>query len=448
MKIRPSLTATACFVFFAAWISLAAIVSSQTPTTASHSRDAIPPGWSDRTVRRALSHSPLPEPTADPTNRVADNLKAAELGHRIFFDTGFSADGSVSCATCHEPDRGFSDGKPLGRGLGDSVRHSMTIWNAAYQRWFFWDGRADSLWAQALSPLESPLELGGDRTAVAHRIARTPSYRKAYESLFGALPELEDTERFPSRAHPSAVEADAASAWSAMDEADRRAIDDVFANVGKALAAYERRLVSRNSAFDRFVAGLREEDPVAVAAYPESARRGFEIFVGRGNCRLCHFGPNFSDGEFHNTGIAPLEGGVPRDPARYGGIPIVLGDPFNAASVYSDDREGEAAGKLRSIRHSTESWGQFRTPSLRNVAITAPYMHEGQIATLRDVVRFYSTLEGSVPAGHHGEQLLVPLNLTEDEIDDLVAFLESLTDTSIDSRWLAPPASEDSPQHR
>lgn len=393
-------------------------------------------------VRRALSHSPLPPPATDPTNRIADDMQAAELGHRLFFDTSLSANGAVSCATCHVPELGFSDGKPLGRGVADSVRHSMTLWNAAYQRWFFWDGRADSLWSQALGPLESPLELGGDRTAIAHRIASTPSYRMAYESLFGELPDLDAADRFPPEARPDATDSEASTAWSAMSEADRRAIDGVFVNIGKSVAAYERRLVSRESAFDRFVAGLRGGDREAVDAYPAAARRGFEIFAGRGNCRLCHFGPNFSDGEFHNTGIAPLGGGVPRDSGRYDGIPFVLGDPFNAAGLHSDDPAGDVAGKLGFVRRSTESWGQFRTPSLRNVAITAPYMHQGQIPTLREVVRFYSTLEGAVSAGHHGEKLLEPLNLTEAEIDDLVAFLESLTDTAIDPKWLSPPAAK------
>lgn len=405
--------------------------------------DTDPPRFDARETRRILAHTGLPGPPPDPTNAVGDDPRAAALGQFLFFDPRLSRDGSVSCATCHDPRRGFSDGVPIGEGLGPGRRHTMTLWNAAYQRWLFWDGRADSLWAQALRPIESENELGSSRVDAARLVHDDPLLRTAYEAIFGSLPDLDDAERFPPGARPVPGEPGhpSARAWNAMRDADREAIDRVFASLGKSIAAYERRLVSPSSPFDRFAARLERGEATSDTDYPAAARRGLRLFAGRGNCRLCHVGPNLSDGEFHDTGVAPRKGGPLRDPARYEGIPAVLADPFNAAGAHSDDPEGPRARELRYLARTSEAWGQFRTPTLRNVARTAPYMHEGQLATLEDVVRFYSTLEGAAPAGHHGEQLLVPLDLTEREIADLVAFLETLTDESVDPALLEAPAS-------
>ena len=182
-----------------------------------------------------------------------------------------------------------------------------------------------------------------------------------------------------------------------------------------------------NSPFDDFAEGLRTGDESKLAALSPAAQRGMVLFMGRANCRLCHFGPNFSDGEFHSTGIPPRHGGELHDPARYEGVPLVKSDPFATTGPHSDDPTSRQARRVRSLVRSSEQWGQFRTPSLRNVALSPPYMHEGQLATLEDVVRHYSTLENAVLPDHHQEQLLVPLHLTEAEIAELVAFLEALT---------------------
>lgn len=373
-------------------------VAVQAPATA-----PARPTLDERQIQRLLTHTDLGPPPADPTNRFARDPRAAELGQALFFDARLSKDAARSCASCHDPERGFADGTSLSRGLAQSTRHSPTLWNAAYQRWFFWDGHADSLWSQALKPIESPLEMGGDRRDVAALLASDPALRSRYEPVFGSLP----------------------------DQVTPETIDEVFANVGKALAAYQTLLVSRDSAFDRFASAVRAKDHAAVASYPDEALRGLVLFLGRGNCRTCHAGPNFSDDEFHDIGIPPLGGGPPHDPGRRAGIERVQADPFNAAGRFSDDRDGARAKELAQLAPTAETWGQFKTPTLRNVARTAPYMHQGQVATLRDVVRYYSTLEGALSAGHHGETVLVPLKLTDREIDDLVAFLGTLTDESI-----------------
>lgn len=392
---------------------------------------------------RILQLSPLPPLAPDETNAVADDSRAARFGQRLFFDPGFSRNGKVSCATCHLPEQHFTDGKQLSEGLGRAVRNAPTIINAAYQRWIFWDGRADSLWAQAIHPIENPNEMGSSRTALAQRIAGNPSLRREYEAVFGPLPSAADLQRIPSQARPAAANApdSAATLWAALSVEQQHAINRVAANFGKAIAAYERRLVARRAPFDVFVEGLRANDPAKLAAISDSAKRGLKLFVGEANCRLCHSGPLFSDGEFHNVRVAPLSDELPPDSGRHGGVAQLLADPFNASGPFSDAPEGEAARRVRHLARKPGDAGLFRTPTLRNVAVTAPYMHQGQFADLDRVLRHYNTFDGALPPDHHStlERFLAPLQLTDAELADLRAFLETLTDVALDPALLRTP---------
>ena len=392
--------------------------------------------------KRIFQHA-LPELTPDPSNRYGDLPAAAHLGRYLFFDRRFSRNKQVSCATCHLPQLSFADGRPLGIGLAELERHSQSLWNTAYNRWFFWDGRADSLWSQALKPMEDEREFGADRLQIAHAVYADDALRAAYESLFGAMPPLDRSDRFPQNARPMPAQPQHPlhRAWQTIAPQDRLWVNRVFANLGKAIAAYERRLISRNSPFDRFLQGLRENDPHQQAALTPSAQRGLKLFIGKANCRLCHSGPNFSDGEFHNTGIPPAGGGQPLDPGRYAGIDLVVNDPFNAAGAFSDAPGGDRARQLSLIKRDSEHWGQFKTPGLRNVALTAPYMHQGQFPTLRRVIDFYADLDQAVFAGHHREPFLQPIQLDEGERADLVIFLESLNGENLDPQWLTAPES-------
>ena len=348
---------------------------------------------------RIAQLSPLGDPPPDPTNRHADDPAAAHLGRFLFHDERLSGAGDVSCATCHDPARAFADGRARAQGAGLGPRNTPSLLNAAYQRWLFWDGRADSLWAQALQPLERDIEMNGDRRAIAGLIERDPALREAYEGVFGPWPGNE----------------------AGM-------VDRVFVNVAKAIAAYERTLVSRNSSFDRFASGLANGDPSAMAAISPAAQRGLKLFVGKAGCRMCHHGPLISDGEFHNIGVPPHPEVPGRDSGRYDGVRLLAANPYREDGAFND---ADPYVRPVQVRQGPELWGQFRTPSLRNVAVTAPYMHQGQFETLRDVIVFYSTRDGAVSAGHHQEQILAPLELTEAEIDDLIAFFEALAcDTS------------------
>lgn len=399
------------------------------------------PEWTESERAKLATHTPLADAPANPTNAVADDERAARLGQRLFFEKRFSANGELACASCHDPARDFADGKQVFEGLARGERNTPSLWNVAHNRWFFWDGRADSLWAQAAQPLEGAPELGSDRAHIARVLASDASLRARYTELFGALPVVAD---LPEHARPVVDEPEHPHqrAWAALDASRQRELTRVLANVGKSLEAYQRKLVRGDADFDRYAAALERNE--AASELSESAQRGLRTFIGKANCRSCHGGPAFSDGEFHNIGVPALGGGAASDPARYAAIEHLQRDELNALGEFSDARDGEHALQLRTLVRGPQNFGEWRTPSLRNVALSAPYMHQGQFATLRDVVRYYSTLDGATRVGHHQELTLRPLNLSEAEIDDLVAFLESLTGAPPEHGWLEPPRGEGS----
>lgn len=402
---------------------------------------------SDSLRQRLGSFSPLPAPPPDPTNRVASNPAAARLGQALFFDDRLSSNGAVSCATCHRPDVGFTDGLTRAIGIKEGRRHTPTLLNVSYHRWLTWDGRADSLWMQALDPLEDPTEMGTTRADLARLMASDEGLRGAYGDVFGPLPQwlIEGAPRgAPGSARPARrgepEGSDVAARWAELGAKRRADIDTIFVNAGKAIGAYQRLLVRGGSPFDRFVAGLADQDPVKLGALSPGAQRGLMIFMGKGTCTLCHNGPNFSDGEFHNNALPTLHGGEPVDAGRYDGAAVLLASEFHAAGPHSDHTGGPNAMAIRSLRQSSETWGEFRTPSLRNLSDRAPFMHQGQLADLDAVLEFYSELAGATGRSHHQEQILRPLRLTQAEKADLRAFLDSLNGEPLPETLLGPPS--------
>ncbi|MEJ0040312.1 MAG: cytochrome c peroxidase [Gammaproteobacteria bacterium] len=374
-----------------------------------------------------LTLSP-PQPAAkDTTNHADGNPEAVKLGKTLFFDPRLSGDGRFSCASCHDPTRNWADGKEVATAAGQGTRNTPSLWNVASNRWFFWDGRADSLWSQALKPIERDMELDGSRLQVAHLIAADSSLRVSYEKLFGKLPDLSDSRRFPAAGGPRASDETRLLQWWQMDGDDRQSVTRVFANVGKAIAAFEATLVTATAPFDRFAADLRGGKAQSAAIGP-SAQRGLQIFIGRGNCVLCHSGPLFTNMEFHDTRV-PRRPGTEPDAGRLTAMTSLAEDEFVSPGPYSDDPTGRRARQLFYLDAQAGSPGHFKTPGLRNVALTPPYMHAGQLATLRDVAQHYNKLEDAAPPADplHVEALIKPLGLSESEVDDLVAFLESLT---------------------
>ncbi len=375
--------------------------------------------WSqqEKVMLRSLWLESLEALPADPSNRYADDPQAVELGHRLFFDTRLSSNGQVSCATCHLPEKEFQDGIPLAVGVGTVPRRTMPIAGTAYSPWLFWDGRKDSQWSQALGPLESPVEHGGTRTQYAHVIAE--HYREPYEALFGPLPAI---SHLPPSAGPVEAEAPRA-AWEAMRAEDREAITRVYVNMGKAIAAYQRRLQPGTARFDHYLAAVlagRMQEMQRLFTAEEAA--GLRIFVGRGSCTDCHNGPLLTDNHFHNTGVAAVAG-LPEDLGRALGAKQVLEDEFNCLSPYSDAAPEECAELRFMVPEGDGLRRAYKPPSLRGVADRPPYMHAGQHATLREVLEHYNRAPHA-PAGHSE---LKPLRLSERELRQLEAFLRTLS---------------------
>jgi len=378
----------------------------------------LQPEWSPSEIATLKSLwigslGPIPN---DPSNRVADDARAATLGQKIFFDTRFSANGQVSCASCHQPAHAFTDGLPLAKGAETTNRSTMPIVGAQYNTWFFWDGRKDSLWAQALGPLESAAEHAGSRGEYAQLIAKF--YKTEYEALFGQLPPLTDAARFPAKAGP-VKDAAAHAAWDRMRADDRDAITQVYVNMGKAIEAYERRLMPGTTRFDQYVADV-VAGRSSTALNPQEVA-GLRLFISTAHCTNCHNGPLFTNGEFHNTGVP--EGAAGADLGRIGGASGVIVDEFNCLSKWSD-AAASACAALKFLKAGVEQLrGQFKVPSLRAVADRGPYMHAGQFASLADVVSFYDR----APAATQGTTELHAIGLTPEQRESIVSFLRTLS---------------------
>jgi cytochrome c peroxidase len=351
--------------------------------------------FTEAEVRAIASHGPWPPAfRPDPSNRASGNPDAIELGERLFFERRLSANGEVSCSRCHLPERNWTDGEARARGLALTDRNTPSITNVRLARWFGWDGAHDSLWSQGIRPILDAKEMGASAAHVAKLVRADPDYACRYRKAFGAPPA--DDER-------------------------------VLVDVAKSLAAFQETVTSGRTPFDEFRDALAQGDAAGIARYPDAAKRGLAIFIGKGSCGVCHAGPAFSNGEFHDTGIPFFIEPGKVDAGRHEGIRKLLASRFNLLGPYNDDAARATATGTRHVALEHRNFGEFKTPTLRNLVLTAPYMHNGRLATLRDVVRHYSTVS---PDRLHsdGEAILKPLRLPEQEARDLVAFLESLQD--------------------
>jgi cytochrome c peroxidase len=388
--------------------------------------------WSDQELAtlRGLWIGSLPALPPDPSNKYADDIQAATLGQKLFFDTRFSSNGQVACATCHLPEKLFQDSLPLSHGVGTTNRRGMTLIGTSYSPWFFWDGRKDSQWAQALGPMESAVEHGGNRTLYAHLIAE--QYQDEYQAIFGPLPDL---ALLPRNAGPVA-DSQAAANWKAMSPDSREAVTRIYVNMGKAIAAYERLLLPGKSRFDQYVEAVLNGSPeTARAILKPDEIAGLKLFIGEANCTNCHNGPLFTNNDFHNTGV-PLAQGLPEDTGRAQGAKQVVSDEFNCLSRYSDAAHDQCAELNFLVVENIKLVRQFKPPSLRNVADRGPYMEAGQYATLEEVLQHYNTAP-EAPSGHSE---LKPLNLSKTQLAQIIAFLKTLSGPpNVDAKWLAKP---------
>ncbi len=289
-----------------------------------------------------------PGPVPVPPDNPQDDAKV-RLGAQLYFDTRLSADNTISCGTCHDPRTGWANPHATDTGIRGQVggRNSGTIVDAAYMRFQFWDGRAGSLEEQALGPIHNPIEMGETLENVIRKLNAIPGYKRQFNEVFGA--------------------------------------DATTDGIAKAIAAFERTVISGPSPYDRYLMGDK-------TALSPAAVRGMELFNGKAHCTPCHSGPLFSDQSFHNIGV-----GMDKSEPDVG---------REAVTKNPDDR------------------GAFKTPGLRNVALTHPYLHTGSEKTLMDVVDYYN--KGGIMNANL-DPLMLPLQLTRREKEDLVAFLEALT---------------------
>lgn len=400
-------------------------------------RPMAAPEWSAAEIRiiDSLWLARQPELAPDPSNAVADDPEAARFGHALFFDPRLSANGGIACSTCHQPLRNFADGLPKGVAIGVSRRNTPSIVGTAHGAWFYWDGRKDSQWSQALSPLEDPAEHGSNRMQIVRLVSGDEVYRRQYEALFGPLPDVSDAQRFPSAAAPG-IGPGLDKAWQSMTQADRNTVNRVFANLGKALAAYERRLLHGLAPFDAYADAVVAGDTARQAAvFSNDEAHGLRLFIGKARCTECHNGPLFTNGEFHNTGTFAYPGELP-DRGRADGLREVRADPFNCLGDYNDDPD-PYCGELRFARTGIELIGAVKTPSLRNLHNTAPFMHRGQVATLAEALEHYNDAPLAM-IGHNEAEF--PLGLNRRELKQLEEFLLTLpAPVAASPEWLAAP---------
>jgi cytochrome c peroxidase len=353
--------------------------------------------FNDAEINLILSHGPWPMAwKPDVSNRVSANPHAIDLGERLFFDEKLSVRENVSCGTCHIAEYNWTDGVKRNKGQALVDRNTPTLMNMRHHRWFALDGAADSLWSQSMRPIVDPRELASNATHVAQYLRKDADLSCRYEKTFGVNPAKQDDET-------------------------------VLVGVGKVMAAFQETLVTDLTPFDAFRDALARGDQATVALYPRDARRGLKIFVGKGNCSVCHTGPMFTNGEFHDIGVSHFIDGDGKtvDGGRYDGIKKLTASKFNLLGPYNDDATRATAVKTTHVKSEHRNFGEFKVPSLRNVGYTGPYMHSGELPSLDAVVRHYSEL--NVDRLHtNGESLLRPLKLTQRESADLVAFLQTL----------------------
>lgn len=337
-------------------------------------------------------------------NAVADNEAAAALGMKVFYDNRFSrSDSGVACANCHDPEHAFAERKPTSHTIKEVARNAPDLIDAAwYRRSHFWDGKVDNVWSAPLFTFEQDDEMGSSRLSVVHTLAAI--YKMRYEKIFGPMPDMSDAKRFPPSGKPGTPQFDAMSAQ------DQDIVNQVYANLGKALEAYVRKLAAGRAPFDDFMNG-------SAKSLSLDAQHGMLAFTRHG-CDNCHSGPTFTDEGFHNLGN-PAKPGRSKDLARAGGIAFAKRWQFNSTSKFADPLKGDTAPKVGKIADDSDG---FRTPSLRNVDFTAPYGHDGAFDTLDRAIDAHARILG---------------NQAPDARDkhDIIAFLHSLSGRPPQPPW-------------
>lgn len=386
--------------------------------------------WSESEIGVISSFSlhTFPEnPPLSLSNSVGDDSKAKNFGKRLFFDPGLSANGKISCATCHNPELNFTDGRILAQGIEAITKNTPTLLGAAYQEWFYIDGRRDSLWAQAITPVETLVEMGQTRVGVVKYVLNNPVYKSLYQVVFG--PITFDIQKLPQKAGPFGDRI-AKKNWRYLSPNLKHQINHIFANIGRVIAAYEREIMPQAGRLELFLQKFKHSKKKKDHDFKQSIlthdeQLGLKLFIHdeKTQCLRCHNGPLFTNREFHNIGTATLSGEY-LDLGRMIGLQAVFGDVFNCFGKYSGVSPSNCAELQHVNTRDSHSalLGAFKVPTLRGLSKTAPYGHNGQFATLEDMVKHYNNPPNKDVYNHE----LLPLNLSDVEIKQLVSFLKIL----------------------
>ena len=389
--------------------------------------------WSDAetALLQSLSIRNLPAVGLDSSNRYQLNPDAIKLGEKLFFDATLSSTGTISCASCHLPDNQFNDGKKVAFAIGEGTRNTPSLLGASHQQWFFWDGRKDSAWSQALEPLENPVEHNLTRIEVIKKVLANPEYKKSYTQIFTELPSQQKLDSWPDAAKPNGDLA-GLKLWKSLPIKSRKEINRVFSNIGKSLAAYETTLKFPVSRFDRYLDTLKTTElgntsaitttsksaTQAVSGFTDNEEAGLKLFIGKAACVSCHHSPLLSSQHFQNVATGILG----KDTGRSMVAEAQRWDVFNCLGEYSDAPKDECKDLTFMNNNRHELSGSFKVPSLRNVINTAPYMHDGRYQSLAEAVKHYANPPDTKLIDHH----MPMITLDEREQQRLVDFLKTL----------------------
>lgn len=375
--------------------------------------------WStqERSILEQFSLTQL-KPIKDPSNQYVNNIEAIKLGKQLFNEPLLSSNQKVSCSSCHTEDKHFTDNKVVALGARSGLRNTPTLLNTAQQNWFFWDGSKDSLWSQALSSIENPAEHHFNRVQLTHFIAENSRYETHYNVTFNTpLPSNNFISSLPKSAGPNGSLKEL-KAWKSLSKEQKTKVNLVAINLSKAIAAYVSTITFPPSRFDAFLeAILAGKDSDALS---RSEQNGLKLFISKkSGCANCHIGAIFSNKEFHNIGT-----GIPaRDNGRSEVIDSVIRSPFNCLGKYSDAKPNECNELKFAATNKHALSGAYKTPTLRGLSKTAPYMHDGRFDSLKDVLSYYASFNTTEKA------LSVDLpiiELTDKEQNDIVSFFMTL----------------------
>jgi cytochrome c peroxidase len=379
--------------------------------------------WTAQELRilNSFKLTKLPANPNHASNLFAYNQKAADFGKQLFFDKRFSLDGSFACASCHQPDKAFTDGLKKAKGVHKTGRNTQSILGAAHQDWFYWDGRKDSLWSQALVPFEAADEMASSRVQILRIIGQDKTYRLQYESLFGKFPDVIFNATIKSNAGPWG-DSETQDNWYRIPVNLQKIINRAYANIGKSIAAYERSIPLPTTKFDTFLSLLSTKgESTANALLNQNQIAGLKLFMNQSktHCLRCHNGPLLTNGAFHNIGTGNFTG-EQLDFGRFLGIQAVKQDVFNCLGEYSDTQPEQCSAlRFLSNQIEDETQGAYKTPSLRYLNKTAPYFHDGRFDSIQQVIDHYLAIKNN-------QTELPALSLTPLEKKQLIEFIRLL----------------------